>query len=39
MENNEERKMNVISINVPEDIEYISEWKDFEYPLGHNILD
>ena len=37
--NEEERKMNVIPINVPENIEYISEWKDFEYPLGHNILD
>ena len=39
MNDNEERKMNVIPINVPEDIEYISEWNDFEYPLGHLILD
>ena len=39
MNDNEERKMNVIPINVPENIEYISEWDDFEYPLGHNILD
>ena len=37
--NEEEKKMNVIPINVPKDIEYISEWKDFEYPFGHNILD
>ena len=37
--NEEEKKMNVIPINVPKDIEYISEWKDFEYPLGHLILD
>ena len=36
---NEEKKMNVIPINVPENIEYISEWDDFEYPLGHLILD
>ena len=39
MNDNEERKMNVIPINVPENIEYISEWTDFEYPLGHLILD
>ena len=37
--NEEEKKMNVIPINVPENIEYISEWDDFEYPLGHLILD
>jgi len=37
--NEEEKKMNVISINVPENVEYISEWIDFEYPFGHNILD
>ena len=37
--NEEEKKMNVIPINVPENIEYISEWRDFEYPLGHLILD
>ena len=37
--NEEEKKMNVIPINVPENIEYISEWTDFEYPLGHLILD
>ena len=36
---NEEKKMNVIPINVPKDIEYISEWDNFEYPLGHLILD
>ena len=39
MNDNEEKKMNVIPINVPKDIEYISEWTDFEYPLGHLILD
>ena len=39
MENEEEKKMNVIPINVPENVEYISEWDDFEYPLGHLILD
>ena len=39
MNDNEEKKMNVIPINVPENIEYISEWRDFEYPFGHNILD
>jgi hypothetical protein len=37
--NEEEKKMNVMPINVPENIEYISEWRDFEYPLGHLILD
>ena len=37
--NEEEKKMNVIPINVPENIEYISEWDDFKYPLGHLILD
>jgi len=37
--NEEEKRMNVIPINVPENIEYISEWNDFEYPLGHLILD
>ena len=31
--------MNIIPINVPKEIEYISEWKEFEYPLGHLILD
>ena len=36
---NEEKKMNIIPINVPENVEYISEWTDFEYPLGHLILD
>ena len=36
---NEERKMNVIPIEVPEDIEYISQWNDFIYPLEHVILD
>ena len=36
---NEERKMNVIPINVPENVEYISQWNDFQYPLGHVIYD
>jgi len=36
---NEEPKMNVIPIYVPENIEYISEWKEFKYPMGHVILD
>ena len=36
---NEEPKMNVIPIYVPENIEYISEWKEFDYPKGHVILD
>jgi len=31
--------MNVEKIYVPEEIEYISEWKNFQYPLGHLILD
>ena len=31
--------MNVIPIEVPEDIEYISQWTSFIYPLGHLILD
>ena len=35
----EERKMNVIPIDVPDYVNYISEWKEFEYPLGHLILD
>ena len=34
-----EDKMNIIPINVPKEIEYISEWKEFNYPLGHVILD
>ena len=37
--NEEEKKMNVISINVPENIEYISQWENFNYPLGHVIYD
>ena len=36
---NEEKKMSVVSISVPENIEYISQWNDFEYPLGHVIYD
>ena len=39
VDNNGERKMNVIPINVPKEIEYISEWKEFNYPLGHVIFD
>ena len=31
--------MNVININVPRDVEYISDWKEFNYPQGHLILD
>ena len=34
-----EDKMNVIHINVPKEIEYISEWKEYTLPLGHSILD
>jgi len=34
-----ELKMNVIPIEVPEDIEYISQWTSFVYPLQHLILD
>ena len=34
-----ELKMNVIPIEVPEDIEYISQWTSFVYPVGHLILD
>jgi len=37
--NETDNKMNVIPINVPKEIEYISEWKEFNYPLGHLILD
>ena len=37
--NEKEKKMNVIPIEVPEDIEYIGEWNDFQYPLGHVIYD
>jgi len=37
--NEMDNKMNVIPINVPEDVEYISEWRDFTLPLGHSILD
>ena len=39
MNNEEEKKMNVIPIEVPEDIEYISQWNDFIYPMGNVILD
>jgi len=39
MQNESELKMNVIEIPVPEEIEYISEWQNFQYPLGHLILD
>ena len=34
-----DNKMNVIPINVPKEIEYISEWKEYVLPLGHSILD
>ena len=37
--NEMDNKMNVIPINVPEDVEYISEWESFTLPLGHSILD
>ena len=37
--NEMDNKMNVIPINVPEDVEYISEWENFTLPLGHSILD
>jgi len=37
--NKEINQMNVIEIPVPEEIEYISEWQNFQYPLGHLILD
>ena len=39
MNETDELKMNVIPIEVPEDIEYISQWTSFVYPLGHLILD
>ena len=39
MQNESELKMNVIPIEVPEDIEYISQWTSFVYPLQHLILD
>jgi len=35
----EKPKMNVIPIEVPDDIEYISQWTSFVYPLDHLILD
>ena len=38
MNDENELKMNVIEIPVPEEIEYISEWQNFQYPLGHLIL-
>ena len=34
-----EDKMNVIHIDVPEGIEYISEWKEYTLPPEHSILD
>jgi len=37
--NEMDNRMNVIPINVPEGIEYISEWENFTLPLGHSILD
>ena len=37
--NEMDNKMNVIPINVPDNVEYISEWRDFTLPLGHSILD
>ena len=39
MNETDELKMNVIPIEVPEDIEYISQWTSFVYPLQHLILD
>ena len=35
----EEKKMNIIPIDVPDYVEYISQWEEFEYPLGHLIFD
>ena len=32
-------KINVNPINVPDYVEYISDWKEFNYPQGHLILD
>ena len=31
--------MNISRIDVPEDVEYISDWKDFTLPQGHSIID
>ena len=34
-----EDKMNIIPINVPEYVDYISNWRDYQYPQGTVILD
>ena len=39
MQNENELKMNVIEIPVPDYVEYISNWKEFNYISGHLILD
>jgi len=37
--NEMDSKMNIIHIDVPEGIEYISEWKEYTLPPEHSILD
>jgi hypothetical protein len=39
MNETDELKMNVIEIPVPDYVEYISNWKEFNYISGHLILD
>ena len=39
MNETDELKMNVIEIPVPDYVEYISDWKEFNYISGHLILD
>ena len=36
---NEDNRMNIIPIKVPEDIDYIGEWESFTLPPEHSILD
>ena len=36
---NEEDKMSIIQVNVPENVEYISEWENYTLPPEHSILD
>ena len=35
----EEKRMNINEINVPDYVDYISDWKEFSLPQGHLIFD
>lgn len=33
------KKLDIVELKVPEDVKFISDWKDFRYPFGHVIFD